>query len=269
MATLTKHYADGRFGQIHYRRAAPASVSNATPLLMFHMSPNSGRIYENFLPCIGRDRLAVAPDTPGFGDSDPPTHPPSIHDYAAAMGDLMDVLKLRQVDIMGFHTGAETCVALANARPHQVRKVVLISAPIFTDDELKSFRAHYAHDEISIDGSHLAKKWKGHLHWAGPGWTKEMVAVQFNDALRNPAISWWGHHAAFGYDMGGEIAKVVQPMMVLNPDDDLHTQTLRAEGRMKNGHIVHLKGWGHGFLDIHAERASSIVRDFLDRPDGA
>ncbi|MSO96882.1 MAG: alpha/beta hydrolase [Rhodospirillaceae bacterium] len=266
MTALTKHYVDGRFGQIHYRRVAPEGVSSATPLLMFHMSPNSGRIYENFLPVIGRDRLAIAPDTPGFGDSNSPPSLPRIEDYAAAMGDLMDGLKLRQVDIMGFHTGAETCVALANARPQQVRRVVLISAPIFTEDELKKFRAHYAHDDISADGSHIVKRWKGHLHWAGPGWTKEMVAVQFCDALRNPLTSWWGHNAAFSYDMGNEITKVQQPMMALNPDDDLHAQTLRAEGRMQNGRIVHLKGWSHGFLDVHAERAGAIVREFLDGP---
>ncbi|MDX2143810.1 MAG: alpha/beta hydrolase [Rhodospirillaceae bacterium] len=261
---VTKHYATGRFGQVHYRRAAPPIAAAKPALLLFHMSPLSGRIYEKFLGVMGGHRLSIAPDTPGFGDSDLPASPPTIEDYAAAMGDMMDDLKLRQVDVMGYHTGAETCVALALARPHQVRKLILVSAPIFTADELKSFRAHYAHEEINEDGAHLVRKWKGHLHWAGPGWTKELVAQQFPDALRNPLTSWWGHNAAFGYDMAGALAKVTQPVLVLNPDDDLHTQTLRAAPLLKNGRVVHLKGWGHGFQDVRTAEACDLVNNFLD-----
>ena len=261
---VRRAYADGRFGQIHFRIARPAAETAKPPLLCFHMSPNSGRIYQNFIAAMGTDRIAVAPDTPGFGDSDPPSSPPGIEDYAGAMGDLMDTLKLRNVDVMGYHTGSETCTALALARPDQVRKLVLTSAPIFTDEELKQFRAHYAQEPIMEDGSHLVRKWKGHLHWCGPGKTKEMLAEEFCDALRNPQISFWGHRAAFSYDMGGQLPKVKQPVLVLNPDDDLYTQSLRADGKMRNGRILHLKGWGHGYLDVHTDEAARLVRAFLD-----
>ncbi len=264
MTPVTRHYASVRSGQMHYRRAAPEAPSLLSPLLLFHMSPNSGRIYETFLRAIGQTRLAIAPDTPGFGDSSSPSRAPMIEDYAAAMGDMMDVLKLRSVDVMGYHTGAEICVALALARPEQIRKVILVSAPIFTDEELKTFRAHYAHDSLSEDGTHLVKKWKGHLHWAGSGWTKEHVATQFNDALRNPETSWWGHHAAFSFKMAEALSRVQQPVLVLNPDDDLHTQSWRAAALMKNGRIDHLKGWGHGFLDVHTAAACAKVTAFLD-----
>ena len=33
MARVTKHYVDGRFGQMHYRRAAPAQDTGKPPLL--------------------------------------------------------------------------------------------------------------------------------------------------------------------------------------------------------------------------------------------
>lgn len=261
---VRRDYADGCFGQIHYRIARPALESTKPPLLCFHMSPNSGRIYNTFIGAMGADRVAVAPDTPGFGDSEPPSSPPRIEDFAGAMGDLMDALKLRQVDVMGYHTGSETCVALALARPKQVRKLVLTSAPIFTAEELAEHRNRYAHEPLSEDGSHLVKKWKGHMFWRGPGKTREMLAVEFPDAIRNPMISWWGHNAAFNYDMAGEMPKVTQPMLVLNPDDDLHTHTLRAAGKIQRGRIHHLKGWGHGYLDVHTDAAAKIVRDFLD-----
>lgn len=256
-------YVDGRYGQVHLRVAQPAAPGTHPPLLCFHMSPHSGRIYERFLAAIGVDRIAVAPDTPGFGESDPPPGPPSIEDYAAAMGDVIDALGFGAVDVMGYHTGAETAVALALLRPAQVRKLVMVSAPLFTADELAAFREHYGPSPITEDGSHLVRKWQGHLRWAG-GRSKEMVAEGFADALRNPAISWWGHRAAFDYALAGHLPNVAQPILVLNPDDDLRTQTNRAHGMLKRGTVRDLPGWGHGFLDLHTDEARRIVVTFLD-----
>ncbi len=261
---VRKGYADGRFGQIHYRISQPALATGHPPLLCFHMSPNSGRIYETFLKHMGADRFAVAPDTPGFGDSDPPPTQPDIADYAAAMGDLMDALGFATVDVMGYHTGSETCIELALQRPEQVRRLVLVSAPIFTDAELAEHRAHYARDELLADGSHAAERWRAHLYWAMEGWTPQHVAQQFPDALRRPTISWWGHSAAFSYPTADRLAQVRQPVLVLNPEDDLHEQTRRAEGVLGNGRIHELPGWGHGFLDLFPDQAAALVRGHLD-----
>ncbi len=261
---VRKGYAKGRFGQIHYRISQPAVAEGHPPLLCFHMSPNSSRIYRTFLSSIGNDRIAVAPDTPGFGDSDPPDEQPGIEDYAAAMGDLIDALGFETVDVMGFHTGSETCVELALQRPGQVRRLVLISAPIFTREELAEFEAHYAHEVLDDDGELWAKKWQAHVYWAMDGWTLQHVADQFADAMRRPAISWWGHSAAFAYPFGDRLAEVTQPVLVLNPEDDLHEQTLRAHGRLQDGRVHELPGWGHGFLDLFPDEAAAIVRDHLD-----
>ena len=264
---VRRTYVDGRFGQIHLRVAKPEKDSAHPPLICFHMSPNSGRIYNTFLGHMGTDRLAVAPDTPGFGDSDPPSRQPSIADYAAAMTSVLDALGLTTVDIMGYHTGSETCVELALQQPKRVRKLVLTSAPIFSEEELQSFRDHYAKPEWSTDGSHVAEKWRDHLFWAGPGYTMDHMAVNFADALRRPGISWWGHNAAFDFPMGEKLKQVNQPVLVLNPNDDLVEQTLRAEGTMQNGRIHELPDWGHGYLDLHSAEVATLIRGFLDGED--
>ena len=301
---VRRGYVDGRYGQIHYRIAQPArgaeagtstgagtvtgagigaaasiragtgaaaAVRDATagvaqrrPLLCLHMSPYSGAIYERFLAAMGVDRVAIAPDTPGFGASDAPPAPPTIEDYAAAMGGLIDALGLGEVDLMGYHTGSETCVALALARPAQVRRIVMVSAPVFSDAERGELHTTYGPMQLDAEGGHLLRKWRSQLHWSMPGRTMEMAAEQFPDAIRNPQISWWGHYAAFAYDLAGELPKVTQPLLVLNPDDDLHAHTLRAVALLKNGRIRHLPDWGHGFLDVHTDAAREIVAGFLD-----
>jgi pimeloyl-ACP methyl ester carboxylesterase len=64
--------------------------------------------------------------------------------------------------------------------------------------------------------------------------------------------------------MADNLARVKQPVLVLNPEDDLHAQTLRADGLMKNGRIHELPGWGHGFLDLFPTQAAALVRGHLN-----
>lgn len=259
---VRRGYAKGRFGQMHYRVATPVNGSQP-PLLCLHSSPNSGRIYETFMGEMGTDRTVVAVDTPGFGDSDPPPSEPDIADYARAMGDFVDAKGYRSVDLIGYHTGSMIAVEMALQRPRQVGRLILIAAPLFTESELAELHAHFAPVQLSRDGSHLVAPWAEHVHWAMPGWTLDHVATQFPDALRRPGISWWGHNGAFKYPLAEKLPKVRQPMLVLNPEDDLYAQTSRAKDLIGAGRIKELPGWGHGFLDIRTAEAVDIVRGFL------
>ena len=80
-----------------------------------------------FIAEMARDRLAVAPDTPGFGLSTAPIDDPSIDDYARCIADLLAHLEqrfgCRQFDVMGYHTGSK--IALALARREAARRRAL------------------------------------------------------------------------------------------------------------------------------------------------
>ena len=75
---LYRTYLDGPAGQIHCRVAQPSSVTAFPPLLCLHMSPKSGWAFQPLLERLGKTRLVVAPDTPGFGMSDKPATPPRL-----------------------------------------------------------------------------------------------------------------------------------------------------------------------------------------------
>jgi pimeloyl-ACP methyl ester carboxylesterase len=264
MTKITKHYINGRFGQIHYRRAEPAAPSSHAPLILFHMSPYSGVIYENLMAELGRERVVIAVDTPGFGNSDAPPAPPTIQDYAAAVGDLLDGLKLRGVDVMGYHTGSKIALELCLQRPAQVRKIIMISAAIWTDAELAEHRAQFAKTEVAEDGSHLVKWWKAVQHWSMKGRTLAQMAETFHARVMRPGISWWGHNAAFSYSTAEALKKITNPILILNPQDDLWEFTPRANACLQNGRIHDLPGWSHGFLDVKTPETAVLVRGFLD-----
>jgi pimeloyl-ACP methyl ester carboxylesterase len=269
--TLRREYARSRFGQLHYRVAKPAGSAPSRPLLCLHSSPFSGRIFDRLLPAIGADRVAIAPDTPGLGDSDPPPAQPSIADYAACIGDLIDSLQLHEFDVFGSRTGALIAAELAIQRPRQVRRVVMVSAPILTDAERAELRAQFAPVTLRRSDPGFAEAWTRYVSEAWfryvgqsmPGWSLDDLAEQFPDTLRRPDISWWGRYAALAYPLAERLPALRQPTLVLNPEDDLHQATARAQPLLKNGRIHALPGWKLGFLDVRASETANLVRDFL------
>jgi pimeloyl-ACP methyl ester carboxylesterase len=119
-------YFDCRFGQLHVRTAFPATggFDEQVTLLCLHADQSSSRAFARFLPEIADVRSVYAPDLPGLGESDPsPTS--SFAEAAGAISDLADDLRLRQIDLLGIHSGARAALDLAAARPTLVRRLVL------------------------------------------------------------------------------------------------------------------------------------------------
>jgi pimeloyl-ACP methyl ester carboxylesterase len=260
---VRRAYIAGCFGQVHYRVAGPGTAGR-TPLVCFHPSPSSGRTYGALLREMGRDRYAIAPDTPGFGESDPPPSVPEIADYAAAIGDFLDALDIRLADILGHHTGSKIAVELARQRPEKVRSLVLISAPIYTDDELARQKAHYGRVEIEADGSHLQRRWQWMMQFRMASTPHTLVQRNIMESLRGGEIAGWGHRAAFNYHHRENLPRLTQPVLVLNPHDDLHDQTARAKDLLNDGRVHDLPGWSHGFLEMQAKETAAILRGFFD-----
>lgn len=119
-------YFDCRFGQLHVRTAFPTTggFDEGVTLFCLHPDQSSSRAFTRFLPEIADVRSVYAPDLPGCGESDPsPTL--SFAEAAAAISDLADDLRLRQIDLLAIHGGAGAAMDLAAARPALVRRLVL------------------------------------------------------------------------------------------------------------------------------------------------
>lgn len=263
-----RHYVDGPFGQMHLRIAGQG-LAGQPPLVCFHLSPLSSRLYERFLDRIAEGgRLAIAIDTPGFGMSDAPPAPPSISDYSRAMLAAIDALGIDgPADLMGYHTGSMIAADLAAGQSHRVRRLVLVSTPIFTEAERMHLRQIYGPSRPHLDGSHLVERWNSFVrHYLGRGLDLEHVADMFPERLLGRANAWWGHNAAFSFQADMRLPEIEQPMLVFNPNDDLQEETRRAAPMIRNGQILELPGWGHGFLDGFTDEAARLIESFLAAP---
>jgi pimeloyl-ACP methyl ester carboxylesterase len=134
---VRRGYFECRYGQLHVHNAIPpgGGFEEGTALLCLHPASQSGRVFQKFLPLLGRDRSVYAPDIPGSGESDGPPTRPSPGDAAAGLGDFLDSMRFRQIDVLGYQAGSLLAAELAIVRPQQVRRVVLVGVPPMTEGE--------------------------------------------------------------------------------------------------------------------------------------
>lgn len=159
--------ADGR--QTHYRRAGKGQ-----PLILLHPSPLSSKWLEPVIETVRGSVDAIAPDTPGYGASDPLPEPDSgaaaagrrgasgqgLAGYVDWLHDFIRALGCRRVGLYGSATGAQVAVEFARTHPHATRFLVLDNLAHFTDAERERMLARYFPDLVPrADGSHLRAAW--------------------------------------------------------------------------------------------------------------
>ena len=256
-------YAEQPHGIVHYRIVTPAQTRHA-PLLIIHQSGSSGRCYENLAATLGNDRTVLAPDTPGFGASDPLPFAPSIADFAQVTVNLLDQLGFDLVDVLGDSTGTKTAVELAVKWQSRIRRVVLHSGAVFSDDELKSLRARDAIIERpQADGSHIMMRWDWRRQNMGPApvFLREMEMVE---ALRSGPFAGHGHHAALAYDMAGNLQNIRQRVCVLRLKD-LWDGIGRSAKLIPDCEMIELPEFGRESILMRYEHLAEIISEFLDR----
>lgn len=261
---VRKEYVDGPEGQIHVRRAGVPGCARR-PLLCLHLTPGSGRMYEELLVEMSTDRFALAPDTPGFGASDAPAEPPTIGRFARSMLAVLDHYGLGEVDVLGYHTGSKIAVELALSAPGRVHSIVLVSAPHYTDEELARQAAALAVPRrVQPDGSHLVAQFRELVRWCPEGTPLELIQREFGEQQRAGARAHWGYLAAFAYQHADHLPKVRQPVLLLCPEDDLEKPTLRAAELINRGRFLRLPSWGHQMMITRTAEVAALIREHAD-----
>jgi pimeloyl-ACP methyl ester carboxylesterase len=262
---LRRAYFDCRYGQLHVRTAFPntGGFDERTPLVLLHPAAASSRTFLPLLPVLGTDRSLYAVDTPGCGESDGPARQPEIADYAAAIGDLLEGLRLREVDLLGCHAGSAIAAEVAIARPAQVRRVAFVGLPASNVAERQAFdRQPWV--APAEDGSHLLPEWQRTVQSRGPGESLDPLAERYADKLRNGARGAWSARAAVHWRTDERLPLVKQPALVLRPKDELWEQTLRARPWLPNARWRDLPEHGAGVFGVAPTEIADELRGFYD-----
>jgi pimeloyl-ACP methyl ester carboxylesterase len=114
--------------RFHLYDARPARKRKTTPVLLLHGVPETAATWHPLMADLAKDRVVVAPDLKGLGQSEakePYDIPTLVAELAALLLHELDA----PVDVVGHDWGGSLALALAGARPELVRRLVVVSAP--------------------------------------------------------------------------------------------------------------------------------------------
>lgn len=263
---VKREFIDSAHGQIHLRKAG--ELSSKPTIICLHMVPKSGRSFASLMPELSKDRLVLAPDYPGYGESSALSYerPPEISDYADSVEHLVKHFALEQVVLIGYHTGSMVAAELAHRLGDQVKKVIMLSAPIFTEKELAEIGKFYQPVALDKQGTRYKLMWERVLHFNDPRLPLEKAAESFAENLRAGEDYELGHAAAFAYsrEYVNFLQRLEQPLWVMNLNDDLHEQTKRADPHIKNGRRSDFPDWTHGCFELFPNEVAQTMLRFID-----
>jgi pimeloyl-ACP methyl ester carboxylesterase len=264
---LRKMYVDCRYGQQHVHTAFPSNggFDERVPLVCVHSCPSTGRAFRRIAAELGQDRSVYAPDLPGYGESETPESAPSVAEYAAAVGDLLDTLRLREVDLLAHQTGSFVAAELAVMRPLQVRRIVLASVPVFDAKERDAYHQRPWPARPRDDGAHLVEEWQRLRQSRGAHVTMARVGQLLAASLQAGEAANWGPKSAADYPAGERLPLVRQHVLVLRPRDEFWDMTARAGTLLPEAKCVELPTQDSGLLDAGVPELVRYVREFLDR----
>jgi pimeloyl-ACP methyl ester carboxylesterase len=232
---MPRGYVTTRLGQVHYARDGHGS-----PLLLLGASGRSARMFAPLAGLLADGFDVIAPDTPGFGNSDPLPNGATIEDLAAACVELLDALGIDQVDLYGHHSGNKIAVALAVRFPARVRRLILIgqSHSLIPDQAKRNgtilgIVREYV-EPRSGETAALAEWAAAWQRMTAIWWDRDLVAAGAPPEAREAAwllaldeLQSGGTAALYGanfrYDLGADYPRITQPTLVIEvatPDED-------------------------------------------------
>ena len=158
--------AGGPARKVHYRRCG-----KGPPLLMVHQSPRSSAEYAALMEQWGEHFTCIAPDTPGFGQSDPLAGEPEIDAFADALAEFVRALGLTNCVAYGFHSGGIILVTAMRRHPELFRCLAIGGYAVWTPEEMAIFGERYLPEfHPAPYGEHLTWLWNRMLEqsWVFP-----------------------------------------------------------------------------------------------------
>ncbi|QTD55170.1 alpha/beta fold hydrolase [Parasphingorhabdus cellanae] len=268
--SMERDFIAGPFGQVHVRIARPATKTQKPPLVLFHPTPYSSDYFVKFMQLMAADRVVIAIDTPGYGDSDRPKELQSIEGYAGSAAAVLTAMgygnKQKQpVDILGYHTGTLIATELAIRHPDLVRRLVLPGLPFFTGEKRKeAYKANAKPEPVTSDGSHLNKKWEFATAATDVGMPLERAQAHFNDLMQCYPHCWEAYHGVFTYPSENRFPAVQQPVLLVTNDGSLKQETGAALPLFPDAQLMHISGVTLGGFDLAPEKYIALIRPFLD-----
>lgn len=269
---VRRGYTECRHGQLHYLRGVPTAGATGKPtLVLLHQNPSSSVEYELLLAAMAADREVVAFDTPGNGMSDWPPEPMDMAGYAQAFSDGLTSLSLgaqQPVDVFGYHTGTLLGAELAIAEPDKVGRLVLSGIPFRTPAEREQRLQEIATGpKLTDDGEQVLQMqrnlWNFVVTKRDPRVPLERAARIYMEKAKPMDRYWWPYIGVWTYEFAERFPRISQPVLVVQPQEDLQEHSRRAAELIPNAKFVVLPTLSRDVFDVGVAEIAAELRRFL------
>jgi len=262
--TVRRDYLDLASGQLHYRTAGDRA---SPPLLLLHQSPSSSAMYAPLMERLGREFYLVAPDTPGFGNSDAlPGHADTIDiaDYARVIEAFASALGMTPCAVFGHHTGAAIAVQLAHDYPEAVTAMALSGPTLLSEEQKQTLPDAASPFPVSADGMHLQAMWQ-RIRGKDPEAPLPLVQREVLSAFASGEAYQDSYRAVTRQDFAGQLQTITCPVLVFAGDQDpLYAAVAPTLERLQHGSSLALPGGERTYVcERQVDVVASALNDFF------
>ena len=262
MTGVMRAYAEVDGRQLHYRRAGDPALP---VVLLLHQAPSHSAMYEPLMERLGDRFCLIAPDTPGFGNSDALEGECDIEAFAGCFASLLQCLEIEKCLVFGHHTGAAIAVQLASGFPGLCSALALSGPTLLSEDMRQTLPQLASPFPVEEEGGHLLKMWQ-RIRDKDQNAPLELIQREVLSAIASGNNYQGSYRAVCRQDFAAGLQTLQCPVLVFAGDEDaLRGSVTPSLDLLRDGHTTELEpGAGTYACERRADEIARILVEFFN-----
>jgi pimeloyl-ACP methyl ester carboxylesterase len=248
--------------------AVGADQGAGETLLLLHGWGGGATHWRRVWPALATRYRCLAPDLPGWGDSEKPNVPYSFEWYADWLAELLDARGASPAFVAGHSMGASIALQFALRHPGRVAKLALLNPVVRGSDGIKAETRMLSKPVLRHIGFLLARR-RWFLRYLTRHFTERIGGLEESDMLlvaRGTYASMTRSLEALKTaDFTGSLASIKAPSLVIGADTDreIPPEQSRLAAAIPGSRLEILKGAGHATPLEKPDEVAQMLVDFF------